>query len=437
MGENGEEPRKIMGADEGESLSNVIWSPDGRRLAYERVRFGPAGVRCSLESRETKGGEATVLLSDSKLAPRAGGLGFSWLADGRVIYCLGEADLTDTNLWEIKVDARSGRPVGKPRRITSWSDFVFVGPEATADGRRLVFCRFTDVQTDVYVGDLEPGGARLKRSPRRLTLDERNDNPSAWTPDSKAVLFMSDRTGSYNIYRQDLDQDAAERLVASSQMDLAPRMTPDGKWITYVRFAKPDDIWTSAPSQLMRVPISGGPSALVLTAHGLINQWCARAPATLCIVGEESEDQKHLVFTSFDPLKGRGRELARIATDPGLVYNFGMSPDGSKVAVLFPPGENRIRVLPLQGGAPRDLVANGWWGFYAAPDWSPDGNGFYVGSSSSRGGTLLYMDLKGQVSAVWQQKGIFDTWGDPSPDGRHVAILGEIGNSNVWMVENF
>ena len=154
-------------------------------------------------------------------------------------------------------------------------------------------------------------------------------------------------------------------------------------------------------------------------------------------MGEESEDQKQLVFTSFDVLKGRGRELTRIATLPGRVYNFGMSPDGSQIAVPFPPGENRIRLVSLRGDASRDLVANGYWGFDGAPDWSPDGKGFYVGSSSPRGATLLYIDLKGQVSALWEQKGSFWTWGDPSPDGRHLAILGETMDSNVWMIENF
>ena len=28
-------------------------------------------------------------------------------------------------------------------------------------------------------------------------------------------------------------------------------------------------------------------------------------------------------------------------------------------------------------------------------------------------------------------------WGAPSPDGRHLAILGGTQDSNVWMLENF
>src|SRR5215470_9184152 len=36
MGPNGEDSRKIVTADEGESLNWVVWSPDSRRIAYER-----------------------------------------------------------------------------------------------------------------------------------------------------------------------------------------------------------------------------------------------------------------------------------------------------------------------------------------------------------------------------------------------------------------
>jgi len=91
----------------------------------------------------------------------------------------------------------------------------------------------------------------------------------------------------------------------------------------------------------------------------------------------------------------------------------------------------------VRGGQPRDIVINGWSDFNAGPDWAPDGKGFYVSSSSPRGATLLHVDLKGNVNALWEQKGSWQTWGVPSPDGRHLAILGLTVDSNVWMTENF
>jgi hypothetical protein len=112
-------------------------------------------------------------------------------------------------------------------------------------------------------------------------------------------------------------------------------------------------------------------------------------------------------------------------------------PMGSQVAVLFPAEGNRIRLLPLGGGAPHELFVKGWSGFFNGPDWSPDGRGFYIQSASPRGPTLLYIDVKGHATAVWEQKGGSGTWADPSPDGRHLAILGSMVDGNVWMIENF
>ena len=450
MGANGDDPRKIVTANEGEPLNWVVWSPDSRRIAYERFCFGPAGavagllesqgVRSDIEIRDLKGGQPASVLSVPTLPTGGFEGGFSWLADGRLIYSRGEAapglGSPETNLWEIRVNASGGKLADEPKRITNLTDFNLAAPNATAEGRRLVFCRI-NAQADVYVGDLEAGQTVLKSPPRRLTLDERNDWPMGWTPDSKTVLFDSDRSGNWRSYKLALDQNSAEPIVASPEVDFVPQVSPDGAWILYASLVRPQDLDDpSAAAQLRRVAVSGGPSQLVLTAQGFIGHRCARASATLCVVAERAGDQKQLVFTAFDPVKGRGREVTRMATDRRSVYIWDLSPDGSQIAIVAPPGENRIRLLPLAGGEPRDLIVKGWHGFRSV-DWTPDGKGFYVGSSSLRGATLLYIDLKGDVSPVWEQKGSFRTWGVPSPDGRHLAILGYTVDSNVWMLENF
>jgi Tol biopolymer transport system component len=178
---------------------------------------------------------------------------------------------------------------------------------------------------------------------------------------------------------------------------------------------------------------------LVLTSHGWTQHACASRPATLCLLSERTEDQKQLVFTAFDPVKGRGREVTRVEIKPGFDYTWGLSPDGSQIALLFPSFENRIRLLARQGREPRDIVVNGWYGFNSGinPTWHPEGKGFYVGSSSSKSATLLYVDLEGHAHPLWEQTGSNATWGVPSPDGRHLAILASTVDSNVWLLEDF
>jgi hypothetical protein len=60
-----------------------------------------------------------------------------------------------------------------------------------------------------------------------------------------------------------------------------------------------------------------------------------------------------------------------------------------------------------------------------------------VGSALPLASTLLYVDLKGNARILWERKGGFNIWGKASRDGRYLAILGGVFNSNVWMLEGF
>jgi Tol biopolymer transport system component len=441
MDVNGENARSVITAGEGESLNSVLWSPDSQRIAFERLRFGRSSAECSIESRDMTGGHPVVVLSDPKLATGFGG-GFWWLPDGRVIYSFGEApppnlDVTapglgasETNLWEIKVDTASGKPAGKPRRISDWADFSLANLSASVDGKRAIFSR-VNAQADVYVGDVEAGGKHLKALPRRFTLDERNDWPTAWSPDSRAIFFVSDRSGKYEIYRQALDEQSAQTFVTNSRVNGAARLSADGRWLIYCSWDKTEHVGTSAPSQICRTPVTGGPSQVIATtAHVWGNLACAQAPDTMCIIGEQTNDERQLVLTAIDPVKGKGPEITRI---PLSVW--GLSPDGSTIA--FKLEQNRIRLLPIGGGRARDLTVEGSYNFTEGPDWSADGKGLYFGSSSPRGATLIYVDLKGHVTPVWEQKSSLQTWAIPSPDGKHLAITSYPVDTNVWMIENF
>ena len=189
----------------------------------------------------------------------------------------------------------------------------------------------------------------------------------------------------------------------------------------------------------MRIPASGGVPQFVLETRNSLDFGCARAPASLCVIFETSQDRKQLMITAFDPLKGRGKVLRTIEEDPSHTYSeTELSPDGSTVAISRGgEPEIHIRLLSLSGGSDREITVKGWPNITGL-DWSPDGKGLYCGSVSPQGSTLLYVDLKGNARVLWQYKGGGgQIWGIPSPDGRYLAIRGDVINSNVWMVEGF
>jgi hypothetical protein len=198
----------------------------------------------------------------------------------------------------------------------------------------------------------------------------------------------------------------------------------------------------------------GGSSELVFNArlpdYGVYNDpVCARAPSTLCVITEQTADRKQLIFTAFDPIRGRGHELARYEiTWPGA-YDWDLSPDGSRLAISKYPGQ-QIHILPLNGGTATNIVVKGWSSLWSL-NWAADGKGLFVSSATQAGSALLRVDLKGNAHVLWQQKGSIAPWGIPlpvvigpsapwavpSPDGRHLAIYQSNLNANIWMMENF
>ncbi len=274
-------------------------------------------------------------------------------------------------------------------------------------------------QVQVYVGELEAAGTRLK-SARRLTQDEAANSFSTWTADSKCILFSSNRSGSDMIYGQAIDQRAAQALVSSSHGSRVgiSSPSPDGTSLLYVAHQEPGS--TSALFRIMRVPIHGGLSQLVLEGRNTANPvfHCTIAPATFCAVGEFSAHLKLLTITSFDPLEGRGRVLKTIVTEPSVRYDWTLTPHDSKFAFMR-RGESEalIRLFSLSGGSDQEITVKGW-GCLLNLESSPDGKAFYCGSTSPEAARQLriYIDCGEHVLGGRRVHG--DIWAIASPDGR-------------------
>jgi len=300
---------------------------------------------------------------------------------------------------------------------------------ATADGKRLAFHKYSG-QASVYITDVLPGW-RLT-APRHLTLTEDWNIPCAWTADGEAVLFYSDRNGSKGIFKQSLHSDTAEPIVTGLADWASLHVSPDGAWVLYTVSSK-----EGSPSSvdLLRVPITGGVSELVLKAQPGAMFHCARAPSHRCVIGERTADSRRLVLTAFDPVTGRGAPLVKL-DDFTANYLWDLSPDGTQVAFIR-SAEAPIQIITLKGESERKITPRGW-ATTESLSWAADGKGLLISGLVQGEPSLIHVDLAGRSHLLWHphQSGYVGL-GAPSPDGRHLAISQGNFSGNMWMMENF
>jgi Tol biopolymer transport system component len=261
-------------------------------------------------------------------------------------------------------------------------------------------------------------------------LDANGNIAEAWTSDSKAVLFVSNRNGTWKLFKQNIDETTAEVLVEGRSIFL-PRLSADGSHVLYLASSRPED--TSFPASLMSKSLAGGPPQLVLQEKGPIkNHQCARAPSQLCIISK-IVGANH-IFVSFDLERGTGRELTRVTnfTDE----NWTLSPDGRKLALFL--NRHQIRFLSLDTGVARDVSIDNWP--LANGDWSADGKSVFMQSVTSND-TPVILDVNEAGKAEVVLEGDANTsfwWMIQSPDGRYGILEAEVpGDNNAWMVKNF
>jgi len=95
-------------------------------------------------------------------------------------------------------------------------------------------------------------------------------------------------------------------------------------------------------------------------------------------------------------------------------------------------GTGTIKVLSLRGKPLHEIKVPGS-GPLMEPIWGPDGNSLFVTS----GGTLFLVGLDGKIQILINEHAPNASLALPSPDGRHLAIMAEGSEKNLWMMENF
>lgn len=198
-----------------------MWSADARSLFYVSDRSGAE----NLWVRPVAGGAATRLTSFTNgrmLWP-------SISADGKTIVF--ERDLA---VWSYDVDAKRAAQVPITLRGASASPGV---DHLTITTGIQQMTLSPDARKIAYIvrGEIFAMPARDPGPSTRVTETGGAEGQIAWAPDSRRIVYSSDRDGAFHLFLYDFGTRTETQLSRGSVNDIAPRFSPDGQWISYMR----------------------------------------------------------------------------------------------------------------------------------------------------------------------------------------------------------
>jgi Tol biopolymer transport system component len=360
-----------------------------------------------------------------------------WVKDGRLIFSRPATGMTDgnDNLWAARLDPDTGASREEPRQFTHIDGYNLPIDRVSSDGRYLMVSK-AFMSGNIFAAKLREGGTRLEDA-KRVTSDRGYDYPLGWTPDSKNLLFLSNRQGRSQLYRQPIAAEKPQPISPGPKDQEQGTVTADGAWVLFDA-APHDKGKTGRPNQtVMRAPLGGGsaePLFEVSPGDASLALHCPTRPGQPCVIGRVHNED--LVFYELDPMKGQGQELARtVVGNPGSWMVWDLSHDGTQIAVSGSEKlKDRVRIIDLKNHAQRDLPVPL---FPEGLCWSFDGRGLYITGQTSEF-MLLWLDLAGN-SKVLINKGRVPWFISPaaSPDGRTLVYTQQFSESNIFLLEHF
>ena len=402
--------------------SGLSWSPDGKTIAI---------------GASTSGGRAEILavgVADgvvNKIGDRdwAGLRSVAWLADGSALVTVSRGGERNNQIWLVAYPGGEGRKItndlnyyrsdslslsadSKVAVLQEWvSPSIWIAPEGdarqarpvvkgtetrqegiggltwTPDGRLLYVASVGDSQT---IWEMSGDG----RNHRQLIPHQANavDNQMRVTADGRYMVFHSDRSGSLEIWRANVDGSDLKQLTAGGG-NSQPSLSPNSRWVVYTceRDGKPT---------LWRVSIDGRETTQ------LTDEAC-----------------------SFPQVSPDGKQIACLGqSDVSGDLNEGLQRKTRDV---------EIRIMPFDGGEPVQSYAVSQTALLGRGSltWTPDGK------------AIMYKD---RIQGLWRQalaerepqsvKGFEEVrvynlaW---SFDGQTLAYTSGNATREIILIENF
>jgi len=439
------------------------FSPDGKWIAFTGQYDGDEQVYVI----PSDGGEPKKLTfypADGPLTQRWGydNIVYGWTPDGTSILFRSLRFGYPEHPGQLYTVARDGGPaIPLPMPRGGAADF-------SPDGKRLVYSPlWRDFRNwkryqggwaqDLYIYDLATNKTKV------ISPTKRTERDPMWIGD--AIYFLSDRTGTLNLFRYDIKTEQTTQLTKSDTWDVRwassdnkdaivfeeggelhvysiasgqerkidITVPTDGLWDRPSRVAAGSLIEDfdlspggeralfSARGDVFTAPVENGPTRNLTrtsAAHDRSAAWSPDGKRILFISDASGEEELYLV-----PQDGSAKPVALTSGHTTRLYHPVWSPDGKRA--VYSDVEGRIFVVTVDGGKSVQIAdeRNGEATDYA---WSPCGQwlAFSLSTPSTNRAIYIWGVADGKVRQVTE--GFFgehDAWWDP--DGRYLWYLSE------------
>src|SRR5688572_28288936 len=303
-----------------------MWSADGRRLYYVSDRA---------DAGNKQGAQNIWVTTLSRSEGRSDFRRISNFTDGRVLWPSisydGREVVFERNFGIWKLDTESGKtaeisitrrgassgPASERLRLTDRIREMQLSP----DGKKVAFV----VRGEVFAASAADGGDAA-----RVSKSAAEEYQVTWAPDSRRLVYVSDRDGTPHLFLYDFNNNTEAQLTRDMADDSTPRFSPDGKLLAFIRGAK----------ELRVMDMADKKERVVVTA------FFERPPIIADRPYVWSPDSKWLAYVPVSENQFKNVHIAAAAGGPGRPASFlanvfsntlSWSPDGS--FMLFDSGQ--------------------------------------------------------------------------------------------------
>ena len=406
---DGSNERKLVSAGENEfflwSPHGPSWSPGGETIAAIRGNYAPR--RVAVITIKVNTGEVVQVGTNTweDVADVA------WLSDGSGILVVAGKSPGRRKIWYLSY------PVGEAKLLsTDVDNYDWVS--LTADSKAIV-----TVQQNQY-SNISTGGIADPVLSTEVTTGSAMNTGPAWTPDGKLVFSRYTGGDDTDLFLADIALGTSRQLTHRSEWNAAPTVTADGRYIFFFTNRDgTDNIW--------RMDVDGGNQVRVTSGFDAFPS-LSDDGTTLVFLDNGKLEAASRMDT-------RSGERTLINERPCVLPRI--SPDGKYIVCMFKEDAKRpmtLSVIPVAGGPPFKSfpIPAGYSG--TGFRWQSDSRAF-VYPVTSRGVTNLWRQATDGSPARQITNftaGRISNY-DISRDGKQIAVSRSVATRDVVLISDF